>query len=622
MIAGGGMSGMGLTFSPYLITRNISSKPLTFSPSFSFEAGGSVQKVELPAIGLASQQTSVVNLREFQDSGLIPAAIETGDLDLEYRGSPGSVIAELASVDLSGSFVSPVPLTCRGNRDLFMSFWRTDGDWESSLVLRNLASEENQAQITISYPGGVYLLEQQIPAETTVMISVNKLQQTQQPDAASNRIPASATMGGINIWSQNVADGFVINPMLINPKTATCNSCPADGWVESGLPLENGANSSNSLFDAHQVGDTFGLEMALQWSDGHFSTDSTNTTTVSVTPSSTATYDAGSSTVTCVGPGLGGVVAETENLWPADSTCNLQLFSGDNTSLVVIQADVFRDGNKVTGQSQDVVVGQQINLSVQILPSGTSTTKTQWTIPGTTVGGYTIAAQSASATVSPMPDLTATSITYYWVDGGDGRQVTFSFKVGRKSFSATTTFNVKRPTSSFSSTSTGAVTIDSSCGGVLMLRYGCASGQNPVLGVSFSRQVTDPNGFPGDDEFAQVVTSTTRHRWNGGTQLNLSGSNVLDGSFPYPGSSDSPAQQFFPGDTQVSVDDSFTMWVIFKPSLQNSIWVPLKSISWSWSGFGQSDGTMFSKSNSPNQTGADTTTHPTWSGNSNALTFQ
>src|SRR5262249_30558846 len=250
-----------------------------------------------------------------------------GYLDLAYRGESGTVIAEMASVDQSVSFVSPVPLTCRGNRDLFMPFWRTDGDWQSSLVLRNIASEENQAEIRISYPGGKYLLEQEIPAGSSVMVSVNELQQSQRPDRSGNRIPAGAEMGGMNIWSRNVDDGLVINPMVLNPTTATCGSCPGDGYVTSVLPIEDYADySSANGFQIHYPGDQFGVQFAVLWLDGMRAS-----APVAQLASDTGTVATTSgSLVTVIDEGIAEISANTTRPVPTDSACTMTIDSGGN----------------------------------------------------------------------------------------------------------------------------------------------------------------------------------------------------------------------------------------------------------------------------------------------------
>jgi hypothetical protein len=155
---------------------------------------------------------------------------------------------------------------------------------------------------------------------------------------------------------------------------------------------------------------------------------------------------------------------------------------------------------------------------------------------------------------------------------------------------------------------------------------------NPATtpGITFSRSITVPSGFTGETQWVQVIDSTTRTLTpNGGSMLTLQGSGVLDTTYPYAlGSStnDSPGQGVNPCDfSDVSANDSFSMWLMFKPPGTGSIFVPLRKVNWSWSGSGgriSACNWILSTSNhSTNPTDADSTDFPTWSTNVTSLTF-
>ena len=103
------------------------------------------------------QETRVTNLRQYQQTGLIPDVINTGSIELEFESESGGLIAELASVSSTGFYTSQAPLVCSGKNALHMSYWRTDGDWDSILQIENISKESTRAEITISYPGGLYI---------------------------------------------------------------------------------------------------------------------------------------------------------------------------------------------------------------------------------------------------------------------------------------------------------------------------------------------------------------------------------------------------------------------------------------------------------------------------------
>jgi hypothetical protein len=219
----------------------------------------------------------------------------------------------MASVDQNGTFVPPVPLVCNGNRALHMSFWRTDGDWHSSVTLQNIAPEDNEVEVTISYPGGTYLLEKSIPAGEAAMVSINELQQLQTPDREGRRIPAGATFGGLNIWSRNVNNGLVINAMTMSPVTKTCGSCGATGYVNSYALTDSYGCTSG--FQTYPVGQSVNLMMSIHWSTSNCSYEnpqlnsSSNTGVVNMS-------------LLAVGPGSTSLQATSYQSYPRDISCS------------------------------------------------------------------------------------------------------------------------------------------------------------------------------------------------------------------------------------------------------------------------------------------------------------
>jgi len=219
-----------------------------------------------------------------------------------------------------------------------------------------------------------------------------------------------------------------------------------------------------------------------------------------------------------------------------------------------------------------------------------------------------------------LTNLTASSVSFCWVDGGDGRQVQYTATIGGQPYSANATFNVKRPTAQVTST-TGTVAV-SSAWGYLALHYGTSA----TPGITFSRSITIPSGFSGTTQWVQLVSSTLRRRkLNNGVWQRLQGTGVLDTTYPYSANSstvDSPDTPLTSDYVEKTVQDSFKMWLMFMPSGSGSIWVPLRSVNWSWSGSASRSGTVWtltSSSNTINPSDADSTTHPTWTSNVTSL---
>lgn len=347
----GAMMIPGATFSPYLAVRNRSNGVASVAPIFSYDSPNGVQKVSLPTFNLSAQTNTLVNLKTYQDQRLIPSNVLDGNIDLQYKGEPGALVAELASVDQYGSFVSPVPLVCSGNRNLHMSYWRTDGDWHSMLTLQNIANAENDVEITISYPGGVYVLDKKIAAGATTMVSINELQQAQTPDAAGRRIPLTATTGGVNIWSRNVNSGLVINAMLMNPTTKTCGSCNGTGYVQSNVMSDQPGFASMS---EHESGDIFSVSTELYWTTSTWSTDYFSPLESST---DTSVAEISGSSVTCNLAGESSLRGRTSENYPTDPACS-NYHSLTTTGTIAVRP-------KITSLSPSrAVVGQTTSITI------------------------------------------------------------------------------------------------------------------------------------------------------------------------------------------------------------------------------------------------------------------
>lgn len=318
----------GAVFDPLLILRNTSQDPITVVPTFNFMLGGVPKKVRLPNVTLAKQETRVTNLRQYQQTGLIPDVINTGSIELEFESESGGLLAELASVSSTGFYTSQAPLVCSGKNALHMSYWRTDGDWDSMLQIENISKESTRAEITISYPGGLYIFEKPLKAGESAMISIKELQQTQLPDNKGNVIPLSATTGGANIWSKDANQALVINGMIINSVTGTCGYCGAFGSVQFYGLTDMPQNCFGTAFQDYPVGETVSVYMSLYFDTAQCGTDSVQNLQTS-TPSVFLVIN--SSTLLVGGIGSGQFSAETQDEWsgPEDPNCQAPYHIGD-----------------------------------------------------------------------------------------------------------------------------------------------------------------------------------------------------------------------------------------------------------------------------------------------------
>lgn len=288
---------------------------------------------------------------------------------------------------------------------------------------------------------------------------------------------------------------------------------------------------------------------------------------------------------------------------------------------VAPQIIIKQDGQVVTNTTRNAIVGQQLNLTGEVRSGSGAITNQQWSIPGNRIANYI--ANEVNGAVTPLTNLNTASISYYWVDGGDGRQVTYTATVRGKPYTGRATFNVKRPTVNVT-TSTGTVRVRTVSFSERIYELVYASTTAP--GIRFTRtNLTIPSGFMGDTYWVQLVNASRTRRRNDGTN-EVFQETGLDNRFPYASgdpnateTTDSPGLPLTLAYNYATANDSFQMWLMFKPSGTNSIYVPLRKVNWSWSGSAERPGTLNwtlvpgSAGNTPNPPSVDSTEHPQWS---------
>jgi len=196
----------------------------------------------------------------------------------------------------------------------------------------------------------------------------------------------------------------------------------------------------------------------------------------------------------------------------------------------------------VAGTTQQVYVGQQMIVTGCGYPPGGYTISSQsWTQPpGTAIGGYNPLAVSPAPQVvtfaNANPTLSASSLTFYWVDVGNPRQMTFTYTMNNgQSATAMVTFNVQGPTgvTVVPTPSTVSVvpppTVLSDTDPVLIL------GAVNVPGIKFFAQATNMAG--GSYVWIQLISTGTFYALGPDGPLapdvNVPSTPELDGAYPY-----------------------------------------------------------------------------------------
>jgi hypothetical protein len=288
------------------------------------------------------------------------------------------------------------------------------------------------------------------------------------------------------------------------------------------------------------------------------------------------------------------------------------------------------NGDDLTKQTSIVIVGQQLDLTCNVIFNNAGFTNTvtvsnyQWTVPGFALTNFYVSTDVTLSNGYPVL-LSATNnqrVSYFWADGATNRIVKCTALINGATVAGEAVFDVETPTAKITA-STSAVTL---VGTNVNYNEAVRFGSNTTPGISFSQNISIPSDFSGTTEWVQIDYASVRSLqetnglWHVETRTGLSP--WLDTSYPYTNSastSDSPASTLYFGPDHFSTavaSDQFTMWLMFQPT--GGQWVPLRAVNWAWGGcitnspygWGLQYGT-----NTINPADFSTTTYPEWQSN-------
>ena len=622
---------------PHMVLRNTTSSAIAVVPKFVPIAGLAATPFVSSELVLRPNEATEVDLAPLLRAAKKRPSLDVVSVEVTNQAGAGSVIGSLYGINDQTSVNYDIPLRDSGPvRTMTGSYpWKIADDFTTVVYITNISDQKAEFIGEINYSGGRVVIDPRNlePGETAVF-DMEKVRADQIPDNAGKVVPLEVSLGQFKWTVHGVTNGkllligraeMVSRSQAISTSYSCNDPCPPflAGSLDPFLPpvvfVSHSGNSSAWMTAYYDNGYVSGPYTAgAEWTP--------DSSSITVDPS-------GAHTTTATGA-LPGSVCVTADMGQEESyswdglNCydNYHTYTiGDNTCTEVADVHIKQGSNNITGTTQNAIVGQQISLSVEVVGTTEAVSNIQWSVPGTRVANFV--GSASTGTLTQLSNLNVTPLTFYWADGGDNRQVTLGCRIGTTQFDKSATFNVKRPTASVT-TSTGTVALDLASGGTFSLHFGVLS-TSGTPGITFSRSITLPTGFTGDTQWVQVVDSTLRTKTpNGGNMLTLQGSG-LDTTYPYAvGSSTegSPRSGISPCDfSSISVSDSYTMWLMFRPTGTNAIWVPLRQVNWSWSGQGGRFTTcgwiLSSSSHSTNPADQNSTTFPTWTSNVSTLTF-
>jgi len=288
--------------------------------------------------------------------------------------------------------------------------------------------------------------------------------------------------------------------------------------------------------------------------------------------------------------------------------------------------DIFRDGQQITGQTIDVVVGERLKLEGVVEMADGPVTEWRWDVPGEAVERFKVHwseeqgkdceghSTIVKSGVNGYPDFLedderkTETVSYLWWDEGRHR-VTLRATAGGSTGDAEVMFNVEEPEITLDvdtgNNPTGVIESivgKDACGNIqpestqLVVTAGnIARGDGRVPYAIRLRHDELPEKYPGETQYVQLIqedgTLLLRPEVAFGPDFCFEEhtASVLDTTYPY---SAGPQMTDWPGiplgtrnvHKRVDLTMVFQTWLMYRPKKTDADWVPLRTVDWWWRG--------------------------------------
>jgi len=217
-------------FTPHLTLRNTSALPQTATVTIQYSAHGKSQRQSLSTITLAPHDISNVDF-----SALLTALRDTSVVDagvtIEPSGTPGSVVAQLTSIDQDGAKAVDVPLVAvrPGTVGTGAHPFRLEGDSQAVLHLKNLDRDTTTAIVQILYDDGEFSPELvKLGPEESVALDLRELRDSQVEDIHGHRLPRDFVQGQVQ-WFQHGKQSVMGRVIQSSPSLGIASSFSCGG---------------------------------------------------------------------------------------------------------------------------------------------------------------------------------------------------------------------------------------------------------------------------------------------------------------------------------------------------------------------------------------------------------
>jgi hypothetical protein len=268
----------------------------------------------------------------------------------------------------------------------------------------------------------------------------------------------------------------------------------------------------------------------------------------------------------------------------------------------------------VNNETVDVITGEQVKLKARVLPEKEGPlTKGQWTIDngdnenGKFIKKYDADFRKGEVLRLDAKELQQPEVIFYWTDEGKAK-VTYEAMANNRPLTAETEFNIREPQYKVTVAAAEASSIKEHDKFIPLNKNKCwVAGGTDIPGgtyfvydgITFTPEPLD--GIEGETQWVQILESDVFYWiYRGGAKEKCRLIEVLDRCYPYPTqgvvAKDTPGLHIGTDGKPILKENTNAplvqagktqknrMYLMFKPKGENSQWIPLKIVRWTWDG--------------------------------------
>ena len=217
-------------FVPYVALKNCSEVSQTASATVQYTAAGQPHSQPLPVVNLAPHDVGMVDFSKLLSS-VDGSSIEDAGLKIESSGAPGTLIAEVTSIDRNGTLCVDVPLADIGSGFIGTGAhpFHLDGDSQAVLHLKNLGAKPTTAIVQVLYDGGEFSPELiRLRPDQSVGVDLRQFRDSHDKDVHGHQLPVDFATGQVQ-WFQHGKESVVGRLVASSPSLGLSASFACGG---------------------------------------------------------------------------------------------------------------------------------------------------------------------------------------------------------------------------------------------------------------------------------------------------------------------------------------------------------------------------------------------------------